>query len=187
MADPYDLIIVGYGPVGEVAANFAGHYRLRAAVFEETASIYHLPRAAHFDNEIMRVFRRLGLADDIAPAVWPASGMDFVNAAGLRLFRFFERAGLDLRKRARGYWFYQPDLERFLRAGVQRYPHVDVHLGAQVETVAQSAEAAEITVRDAATESVSTVSGRYLVACDGAHSLTRDSIGATLEDFHFDQ
>jgi|GEM_PF-1073166 hypothetical protein len=95
MADRfYDLIIVGYGPGGSVAANLAGHYGLETAVIEESASVYHLPRAAHFDNEIMRRFRRLGLADEISPAVRPATGIDFVNAAGRRLFRFFERAGL---------------------------------------------------------------------------------------------
>jgi 2-polyprenyl-6-methoxyphenol hydroxylase-like FAD-dependent oxidoreductase len=64
MADRfYDLIIVGYGPGGSVAANLAGHYGLETAVIEESASVYHLPRAAHFDNEIMRLFRRLGLVD----------------------------------------------------------------------------------------------------------------------------
>jgi 3-(3-hydroxy-phenyl)propionate hydroxylase len=188
MADRfYDLIIVGYGPVGSVAANLAGYYGLDTAVIEETASVYHLPRAAHFDNEIMRLFRRLGLADEIAPAVRPATGIDFVNAAGRRLFRFFERAGLDLRKRARGFWFYQPDLERFLRAGVQRFPHVDVHLATRVETISQSDERAETTARDLSTDRVSAFRGRYLIACDGAHSLTRDSIGATLEDYAFDQ
>ena len=61
MADSfYDLIIVGYGPVGAVAANLAGHYGLNAVVFDETASVYHLPRAAHFDNEVMRLLRRDG-------------------------------------------------------------------------------------------------------------------------------
>ena len=103
-----DAIVVGYGPVGAVAAGLLGQAGRRAAVFESTSSVYHLPRAAHLDAEIMRVLRQLGVADDVLPACAPVNGMHFINADGDALLRF------DLEEGA-GWMFYQPDLERALR------------------------------------------------------------------------
>jgi 2-polyprenyl-6-methoxyphenol hydroxylase-like FAD-dependent oxidoreductase len=53
----YDVVIVGYGPVGQVAANMLGQRGSRVAVFETATSVYNLPRAAHFDGEVMRILQ----------------------------------------------------------------------------------------------------------------------------------
>uniref|UniRef100_UPI00163EB496 FAD-dependent monooxygenase n=1 Tax=Burkholderia gladioli TaxID=28095 RepID=UPI00163EB496 len=50
----FDLIIVGLGPVGAVAANLAGLAGLRTLVVDKSPTVYDKPRAMGFVQEIMR-------------------------------------------------------------------------------------------------------------------------------------
>ena len=67
----FDLVIVGLGPVGAVAANLAGQAGLRTLVLDKTHAIYDKPRAMGFDQEAMRIFGNLGIGEKIAPYVMP--------------------------------------------------------------------------------------------------------------------
>ncbi len=179
-ADGYDAIVAGYGPVGAVTAALLGRAGLRTAVYEPTTSVYHLPRAAHFDAEIMRVFEEIEVAHDVLPACAPVKGMHFVNAAGDALLRFDVDPGA-------GWMFYQPDLERALRAGVDRLDDVDVHLAHEVVAFEQNDDDVRVHVRDVERGDVRVVRARYLVAADGARSTVRKQLGITSDDLQFDQ
>ena len=48
-AQPFDVAIVGYGPVGALLANALGLFGLRVAAFERGAEVFSLPRAVHLD------------------------------------------------------------------------------------------------------------------------------------------
>jgi 3-(3-hydroxy-phenyl)propionate hydroxylase len=180
MTELLDAVVVGYGPVGAVAAGLLGQALLRTAVFESTSSVYHLPRAAHFDAEVMRVLHELGVADDVLPACAPVEGMHFINAAGDALLRFDLEAG-------EGWMFYQPELESALRAGVDRSGHVAVHLEHEVTALAQCDDHVEVAVRDLATNARRTVKARYVIGADGARSAVRRELGIANEDLQLDQ
>ena len=60
----FDVVIVGRGPVGATLANLLGLCGVRTLVLEREAKTYHLPRAVHFDDECMRVFQTIGLAEE---------------------------------------------------------------------------------------------------------------------------
>ena len=53
-----DVILVGYGPTSAILANVLGSYGWRVDVFERMAELHDLPRAVHFDGEVMRIFQR---------------------------------------------------------------------------------------------------------------------------------
>ena len=57
----FDLIIVGLGPVGAVVANLLAQFNISILVIEKNKYIHPTPRAIHFDGEIMRIFKILGL------------------------------------------------------------------------------------------------------------------------------
>jgi 3-(3-hydroxy-phenyl)propionate hydroxylase len=83
--------------------------------------------------------------------------------------------------------FYQPDLERTLRAGLPRYPNVTLTLGHEVGTVTDLGDEVEVTVTDRATGTTTPRRARYVVGTDGARSVTRAAIGTGLFDYGFDQ
>ena len=78
-----DVAIIGAGPSGATLGNLLGQYGLAVAIFEREADIYPLPRAIHFDGEVMRVFETAGLRAQVEAISRPGlKGMHFVNAAG---------------------------------------------------------------------------------------------------------
>lgn len=186
-APHYDVGIVGFGPVGQVAANLLGQRGYRVGVFEVATSIYNLPRAAHFDAEIMRIFQSIGLAQAVLPACAQIKGMDFLSADGERLFGFKAPERLTVNGWPAGYLFYQPDLEKALQAGVQRFLNVEVFGGHEVLAIDQTPDCVSVRVRDLATGGERTATADWFWGCDGARSIARKSAGIELEDLQFDQ
>ena len=56
--DNYDVIVVGYGPVGQMASALLGQAGHRVLAVERHAQMYGLSRAGHIDDEIMRLHSR---------------------------------------------------------------------------------------------------------------------------------
>ncbi len=66
MKNECDVLIVGLGPIGDVCAALAAGEGLRVIAIERDTVRYPLPRAAHFDDEAMRIFQRIGVAERLA-------------------------------------------------------------------------------------------------------------------------
>ena len=80
----FDVAIVGYGPVGALLASLLGREGVRTVVVERDREIYRLPRAVHFDHEIMRIFQSVGIADELAEARG-VGGRETHNKASMRI------------------------------------------------------------------------------------------------------
>ena len=176
MAYDCDVAIAGYGPTGAVLANLLGARGWRVAVFDREPDLLNLPRAVHFDAEVMRIFHAAGLAASIEPLIRPSGGMQYFNPAGKLMLERKPAAASGIHGWANNYLFHQPDLENALRRGLERYPSVKVFLRHEVEAVAQNEEAATLTVRSLDGDTVRPFRSRWAVGCDGARSLVRDAI-----------
>ena len=75
MTSEVDMLIVGGGPVGMTGALLLAKHG-SVVVAERETGIYPLPRAAHIDNEAMRIFQTAGVADDVLETTRKA-GHDF--------------------------------------------------------------------------------------------------------------
>jgi 3-(3-hydroxy-phenyl)propionate hydroxylase len=182
-----DVAVVGFGPVGATLANLLGRDGVSVVVLEQATDVYQLPRAAHFDGEVMRIFQSVGLSDQILPATASMPGMDFVAADGRLLLRF-EAADHEAHDGwSRTFMFHQPDLERALWRGVDRFPSVRTCLGTEVTAIAEDAEGVTVSGRDLTSGAAVEVRARYLVGCDGARSTLRRHAGIALDDLRFDQ
>ncbi len=166
---PPDVSIVGCGPVGALLGNLLGQAGLAVEILDRDRDIHPLPRAVHFDGEVMRIFQAAGLADRLAGVARPSSkGMTFVNAAGRTLMMRRGIEGPGPHGWAGNWYFHQPLLEQVLRDGLKRFPNVRLRLG---EAVA----------------SVDDLDARFVVGCDGARSLVRQAIGSTPADLGLHQ
>ncbi|MDI1363952.1 MAG: bifunctional 3-(3-hydroxy-phenyl)propionate/3-hydroxycinnamic acid hydroxylase, partial [bacterium] len=181
-----DVLIVGLGPVGATLASLLSDAGVDVIAIDKSTDVYPLPRAAHFDHEIMRVFQQLGLADEVLRHARPAVGYEFRSAQGEVLVDFGDMsAELAPSGWASGYMFNQPGLERALRAKLAKSAHARVFLGAAFERVTECTDAVEAQV--AGPDGPFTVRARYLVGCDGAWSPVREAIGSRLDDLQFDE
>ena len=184
----FDVAIIGFGPAGATLANLLGQYGLSVLVLEREAEIYPLPRAIHFDGEVMRVFETAGLRREVEAISRPGlKGMYFNNASGETLLI---RAGTSERGPhgcANNHYFHHPELEVVLRAGLQRYPQVQVRTRHELTTIEDSSEHATLQVRDLDNNSTYSVQARYVIGCDGARSMVRKAIGTTMVDLGLHQ
>lgn len=145
-------------------------------VYEKSPAPHALPRAAHLDDEAMRILQAAGAAGAVAADARVIDGMDVVNARGRRLIRARKRPGGAGWPTAN--LVHQPDVEAALRAGIGRYPHVEVRAGHEVVAVAGDDAGATLSVvgrGEAYAERAS-----WVVGCDGAHSIVRAAIGARM-------
>lgn len=184
----FDVAVIGYGPAGATLANLLGQYGLSVLVLEREAEIYPLPRAIHFDGEIMRVFETAGLRPQVETISRPGlKGMYFNNADGETLLI---RAGTQEHGPhgcATNHYFHQPDLEAVLRSGLQRYPQVQVRTRHEVTAIQDGLDAATLQVTDLQTQESHTLQARYVVGCDGARSLVRKVLGTRMRDLGLHQ
>ena len=63
----YGVAMIGYGPLGETAANLLGRDGFETIVIEKEAEVFDKPRVITFDQEVMRIIQSAGLALEILP------------------------------------------------------------------------------------------------------------------------
>ncbi|MGH7822567.1 MAG: FAD-dependent monooxygenase [Candidatus Binatia bacterium] len=182
MSEPYDVAIVGYGPVGQTLAILLAQRGWRIGVFEKQPSPYPLPRAVHFDHEVARVLQAAGLGEALPRLTEPADVYEWKNAAGETLLRIGSRdAGLSGWPEAN--MFSQPELERALDARVRALSNVAVHRGAEVVDLEPRGEGVGVIVQ--CDDRRHEVQARAVVGCDGANSFARRRVGARVTDLGF--
>ena len=183
--DGFDVIIVGYGPVGRLLALKLGRRGHNVLVLERQKSTYFLPRAVHVDYEACRILQSVGADPDRMPAaIGPYDDFyEWRNAAHETILR------LDWRGRGPSGWnvsnfFNQPLLESYLHGLVENEPTVNVRYGTSVVDLSDQGDHVEAVTRDAdGGEHI--FRGTYLVGADGARSMVRDWIGGDSSDLGY--
>ena len=131
----YDVAIIGLGPVGATLANLLGGCGTKVVVLEKETDIYALPRAVHFDDEVLRIFQTIGLAEQVLENSPFNPGMQFINDDGDLLLDWPRPTGIGEHQWQTSFHFHQPDLESVLRKGIQRFEQVRVVKPANVTVV----------------------------------------------------
>ena len=174
-----DVAVVGYGPVGMATAALLGRAGHTVTVLERYGGLYNLPRAATVDDETMRSFARLGIAEGLRPTLRVQTSYEWRNGAGELLIeqRFAEDG-----RHGWPEWnmMYQPTLEDALDELCRSTPGVEVRLDSRVTALDQDAERVVLRTADGAH-----VTAGYVVACDGGNSFVRDALGVDEDDYGF--
>jgi 3-(3-hydroxy-phenyl)propionate hydroxylase len=173
--DSYDVAVIGYGPTGATAANLLGQLGVKVLVVERDSDVYGRARAISTDEEVMRIWQSVGLADRLQQDMLPDRPLNFVDADGVPF--------IDLKITARGcghppqQFLYQPAVDHVLREGVQRFSDVDVLLEHECLRVAPKGGGVELMLADLRTDTFKRVHASYVVAADGGSSPTRGQLG----------
>ena len=113
--ESYDVVIVGLGPTGGTLANLLALNGLSVLILEREKSIYNLPRAVHFDDEVMRVFESIGISKSLSRNIIINKGTKFVNAQNEVVLDWPRPRSITDNGWYPSYRFHQPNLERLLR------------------------------------------------------------------------
>lgn len=185
MSHDCDVLVVGLGPVGAALCALLAREGVSAIAVEKDGDVYPLPRAAHFDHEIMRLFQKLGIAGEMQAASQVAPAYEFRNAAGEILMSYDLIAQGSPSGWAPSYMFHQPSLEVALRRLADESPLVDLRLRRTLSSFTQDADG--VTAEIDGPDGPETVRARWMVACDGAKSPVREALGIGLDDYGFDE
>jgi 2-polyprenyl-6-methoxyphenol hydroxylase-like FAD-dependent oxidoreductase len=177
--DPFDVAIVGGGPVGLVLAILVAQRGRSVVVLERWPSPFPLPRAVHFDHEAGRILQACGLGDELRAIAEPGGVYEWRNAAGATLLRF-GRVGDGASGWPESSMFCQPELEALLAGRAAGLAPVEVRRG--VDVCGLAPQEGGVVLHDRAGGAVG---ARYVVGCDGANSTTRHLAGIGVEDLGF--
>jgi 3-(3-hydroxy-phenyl)propionate hydroxylase len=180
-----DVIVIGLGPVGAMLTALLAQRGVRVIAIDRDKDVYPLPRGAHFDHEIMRLFQQLGIADDVLKHARPAPAYEFRSAKGEALLRFELAARASPSGWPPSFMFHQPGMENALRQRIEKSATAEMRLGCKLVSFSEDADG--ITAKLARDGREETVRARFLVGCDGASSAVRETLGIELSSYDFDE
>lgn len=171
--DVFDVAIVGAGPVGLTIANYLGGMGVKVLVVEQRDTLIDYPRGVGMDDECLRSFQAIGLADAVARHTIPGQKMRFLTMTGKTF------ALIDPKTREFG-WprrnsFIQPMIDEILYKGLKRFDAVQVEFGSELVSIADEGEQVRLEVKRA--DGTRTVTTKWLVGCDGGRSMVRRTLG----------
>jgi 3-(3-hydroxy-phenyl)propionate hydroxylase len=172
-SEPWDVVVVGAGPVGLMTANLLGLRGVRTLVVEQREELIEFPRGVGMDDETLRTFQCAGLVDQVLLHTVPNQPLVFLDKSNRVLAEMAPSAGEFGWPRRNG--FVQPLADRVLLEGLSRFAHVLVAWGTQVEDITQDDSLVTLTCGNA--DGVRSIQTSYVVGCDGGSSSVRSGLG----------
>jgi 2-polyprenyl-6-methoxyphenol hydroxylase-like FAD-dependent oxidoreductase len=187
------VLVVGAGPVGLTLALDLGRRGVRTLLLERNAVASALPKMERCNARTMEIYRRLGVADAIRAAGYPADApMDVFLTRSLaepalvhlpypsvREAKAEIAAQNDGRPLEPYQLISQYTIEPLLRSLVEALPSVEVRFGFELVAFAQDADGVTATLADADGRERE-VRAEYIVGCDGGSSTVRKALGIAL-------
>ncbi|MDA3635179.1 MULTISPECIES: FAD-dependent monooxygenase [Rhodococcus] len=191
----FDVVVVGAGPVGFTLAIDLGRRGVRTLLVEKDPTTKEWPKMDRSNARTMEFYRRLGIADEVRAAGYPADGsMDVfivtrlsdpplvkLEYPSVAEHRATIAATTDASEPLEPYQLVaQNDLEPVLKRVAESTPNVTVRFGYNLVDFIQDDEGVTVTLEDLA-GARETVRTGYLSGCDGGISTIRKKLGIKLE------
>ena len=182
----YDIIIVGCGPVGAVLALLLHKYGHTVGIFERENDVYHHPRAMLMNDDCIRIMQSLGIWEELKPYFTSFRVGQTIDSKGRLIGRIVFPKDQPY-GHIRSNLFYQPNFEKVLRANFSKGEGIDFYIGHEVEKVTNDEISPSIVTKNLEDGTRHEFSGKYIVGCDGARSLTKKTINPGKIDQNYSQ
>ena len=181
----YDVIQIGYGPVGQSLALMLGRHGRSVAVVERWTKRYALPRAVCIDHELYRVLSANGMGE-VLPEVSHRGPLYCWFNADWKQLLVIDWSAESISGGAEVNFVHQPTLEEALDRAVAAQDTVETYLGWEAISIDQDDEGTVAVLRNVDTGERKTLRAQYIVGCDGANSVVREYVGGGREDCGFE-
>ena len=182
MAD-VDVVVVGAGPAGLVAAATLGRHGVTTLLVERRNELSDLPRATVVGTRSMELFRSWGLEPEVLVGgadaemqLWESPTLAEVATGRAHEVGYPTRAQAAVVSPTAPAVVPQDWVESVLHRHLRDLTTVRVALGTEVTSFTSTSAGVELDVRDR-TGAVRCLRSRYLVGADGAHGHTRPGLG----------
>lgn len=185
-----DVLIVGAGPAGLALAVELGSQGRRCVVVERNDRVGYAPRAKTTNVRSRGLFRRWGIADQLAAQSpfgvdYPSNVVFATRLGGYELHRFTNAFNCNPQRDDRypehAQWIPQYKVEAVLKAHASDLPGVEIRFSTQLDHFQDAGETVVATVSDVKTGAARQIRARYLVGADGSRSTVRDQLGIKME------
>ncbi len=179
-----DVLVVGLGPTGDVLASLLRQRGVSVIAIDREGDVYPLPRAAVFDEEVMRIFQMVGVAEEIRPSCRVPDGYQFLSASHEILVKFELPPGLGRYGWDATYALHQPAVERILRT---QAAHLGADLRVNTQLLEYSQSESGVVANVEGPQGQYQIEAQYIVGCDGSRSAVRESFGVPMFDYDFEE
>ena len=190
MASAYDVpvLVIGGGPVGMSLATELGYQGIETLVVERRDGTVSHPKMNMISTRTMEFCRRWGVAEEIRGAGWPPEHpMNIAYVTSLSGYRIsgFEYPSYDDRPP----WQHTPEghqrcsqlfFDPIIQKRAESFQSVTSRYRTLFRSFEQDADGVTALLEDRTTGKQETVRARYMVACDGADSPIRETLGINI-------
>ncbi len=187
MKSEFDIIIVGAGPVGAIAALLLARKGFQVAVVEQNAVPYPFPRAIALNGFTMSIVEELlgsrWQQFHYTPAIhvsYALSKEQLHEPFGLMQPPVIDDKILDLDHYGFINWFNQPQLEALLRETIDDSANITTFFNHGALILWDDGRN-YLKIENCATGETLEISSKYLIGADGGGSFVRKQMGATLK------
>jgi 4-hydroxyisophthalate hydroxylase len=188
MPKPYQVVIVGGGPVGFALAVELGQRNVSCVVVERHHDVGRIPKGQNLTQRTLEHFYFWHCVDELRaarllPPGYPIGGLTAYG--NLASEYWYAPPGLE---QVRSYYFQENErlpqylTEQVLRDRAAELPSVETRFGWAAKAVEQDDDGVQVTI--AAAEwpyEEEVLEAQYVVGCDGARSLVRAELGIEQE------
>lgn len=172
--EKYEVVIVGAGPAGVTCANFMGLMGIKTLIVDREADILDIPRAIAVDEEGSRILQSIGAWEEFSETLVHIDTVKMVSPYSGDLAKVDTTNTINGFPRTRT--MKQPDLERVLHKGLDRFPHVTLKRLTDMTSFQDNDDHVVVDLCENGKDHYQ-VHSNYILACDGAKSPTRELLG----------
>ena len=170
-----DVLVVGAGPTGLALATQLVRYGIDLTVIDKRDGTTPYSKAIGVQARTLEIYDQIGLADDLVARGWIANKVRLIESGEIK-------GQIDLSEFGKGMSAFpflliveQGKHEAML------YDHIrsngrDINWQTELVKLSQTEEGVTADVKNASGD-LETIEAKYVVGCDGAHSLVRHTLG----------